>query len=56
MSAARPGRTHDITAARHDHIVEHLKAAGRAPRRARPRAPEDLAHPHQTPHEPRPRH
>jgi hypothetical protein len=31
ISAARPGRTHDITAARHDHIVEHLKAAGRAP-------------------------
>ncbi len=29
ISAARPGRTHDITAARHDHIVEHLKAAGR---------------------------
>jgi hypothetical protein len=28
ISAARPGRTHDITAARHDHIVEHLKAAG----------------------------
>ncbi|MER5410850.1 hypothetical protein [Streptomyces sp. NPDC002769] len=31
ISAAGPGRTHDITAARHDHIVEHLKAAGRAP-------------------------
>ncbi|MFF5213558.1 transposase family protein [Streptosporangium sp. NPDC000396] len=31
ISAARPRRTHDITAARHDHIVEHLKAAGRAP-------------------------
>ncbi|MEV0235348.1 transposase family protein [Nonomuraea sp. NPDC050786] len=31
ISAARPGRTHDITAARHDHIVEHLRAAGRAP-------------------------
>ncbi|MEU5485188.1 transposase family protein [Streptomyces mirabilis] len=28
MSGPRPGRTHDITAARHDHIVEHLKAAG----------------------------
>ena len=28
ISAARPGRTHDITAARHDHIVDHLKAAG----------------------------
>jgi hypothetical protein len=28
ISAARPGRTHDATAARHDHIVEHLKAAG----------------------------
>ncbi|MFD0632334.1 transposase family protein [Catenulispora yoronensis] len=32
MSAARPGRTHDITAARRDHIrdhiVDHLKAAG----------------------------
>ena len=28
ISAARPGRTHDITAARHDHIVEHLKATG----------------------------
>lgn len=28
ISAARPGRTHDITAARHDHIVEHLKTAG----------------------------
>lgn len=27
ISAARPGRTHDITAARHDHIVEHLKTA-----------------------------
>ncbi|MEV5205769.1 transposase family protein [Streptomyces sp. NPDC053720] len=26
--AARPGRTHDATAARHDHLVEHLKAAG----------------------------
>jgi hypothetical protein len=28
ISAARPGRTHDATAARHDHIVQHLKAAG----------------------------
>jgi DDE superfamily endonuclease len=28
ISAARPGRTHDITAARHDHIIDHLKAAG----------------------------
>jgi len=28
ISAARPGRTHDITAARRDHIVDHLKAAG----------------------------
>ncbi|WP_323747515.1 transposase family protein [Catenulispora rubra] len=28
ISAARPGRTHDATAARHDHIVDHLKAAG----------------------------
>lgn len=27
-SAARPGRIHDATAARHDKIVEHLKAAG----------------------------
>ncbi|MFI6122528.1 transposase family protein [Streptomyces sp. NPDC051064] len=27
ISAARPGRTHDATAARHD-LVEHLKAAG----------------------------
>lgn len=27
ISAARPGRTHDITAARHDHIVDHLKTA-----------------------------
>ncbi|WP_405668921.1 transposase family protein [Streptomyces sp. NBC_00055] len=26
--AARPGRTHDATAARHDKIVEHLKTAG----------------------------
>jgi transposase len=28
LSAARPGRTHDITAARHDHVVTHLRAAG----------------------------
>jgi hypothetical protein len=28
ISAARPGRTHDATAARRDKIVEHLKAAG----------------------------
>ena len=28
ISAARPGRTHDLTAARHDHLVDHLKAAG----------------------------
>jgi hypothetical protein len=28
MSAARPGRTHDIAAARHDHILAHLRAAG----------------------------
>jgi hypothetical protein len=28
ISAARPGRTHDITAARHDHVVAHLRAAG----------------------------
>jgi hypothetical protein len=28
ISAARPGRTHDITAARHDHVVTHLRAAG----------------------------
>jgi hypothetical protein len=28
ISAARPGRTHDATVARHDKIVEHLKAAG----------------------------
>ncbi|GGU29778.1 transposase family protein [Streptomyces violascens] len=26
-SAARPGRTHDNTAARHDHILAHLRAA-----------------------------
>jgi hypothetical protein len=28
ISAARPGRTHDATAARHDKPVEHLKTAG----------------------------
>ncbi|WP_236726430.1 transposase family protein [Streptomyces sp. NBRC 110465] len=28
MSAARPGRTHDNTAARHDHVLAHLRAAG----------------------------
>ncbi|MFF8029656.1 transposase family protein [Streptomyces sp. NPDC007896] len=28
ISAARPGRTHDITAARRDHILDHLRAAG----------------------------
>ncbi|MFF4427445.1 transposase family protein [Streptomyces sp. NPDC001549] len=28
ISAARPGRTHDITAACHDHVVAHLRAAG----------------------------
>jgi hypothetical protein len=28
ISAARPGSTHDITAARHDHILAHLRAAG----------------------------
>ncbi|MCX4431122.1 transposase family protein [Streptomyces mirabilis] len=28
ISAARPGRTHDITAARHDHTLAHLRAAG----------------------------
>ncbi|WP_217510262.1 transposase family protein [Streptomyces exfoliatus] len=28
ISAARPGRTHDSTAARHDHILTHLRAAG----------------------------
>ncbi|MEU6895532.1 transposase family protein [Streptomyces sp. NPDC046557] len=28
ISAARPGRTHDVTAARHDHILAHLRAAG----------------------------
>ncbi|WP_260610664.1 transposase family protein, partial [Streptomyces sp. WAC06614] len=28
ISAARPGRTRDNTAARHDHILTHLRAAG----------------------------
>ncbi|MEW2489873.1 transposase family protein [Streptomyces sp. NPDC048411] len=28
ISAARPGRTHDITATRRDHILAHLRAAG----------------------------
>ncbi|MFI6475958.1 transposase family protein [Streptomyces sp. NPDC050516] len=28
ISAARPGSTNDITAARHDHILGHLRAAG----------------------------
>ncbi|WP_267883799.1 transposase family protein [Streptomyces sp. NRRL S-646] len=28
ISAARPGRTHDITAARRDHVVAHLCATG----------------------------
>lgn len=28
ISAARPGRTHDITAAHHDHILAHLHAVG----------------------------
>ncbi|MEU6092706.1 transposase family protein [Streptomyces sp. NPDC047085] len=28
ISAARPGRTHDITAARRDHILAHLREAG----------------------------
>ncbi|QIB49373.1 transposase family protein [Streptomyces aureoverticillatus] len=28
ISAARPGRTHDITAARRDHILTHLRTAG----------------------------
>ncbi|MFH9983986.1 transposase family protein [Streptomyces sp. NPDC017179] len=27
-SAARPGRTHDNTAARHHHVLAHLRAAG----------------------------
>ncbi|MFI9203679.1 transposase family protein [Streptomyces sp. NPDC053048] len=28
ISAARPGRTHDVTAARRDHILAHLRTAG----------------------------
>ncbi|GGT74258.1 hypothetical protein GCM10010207_84630 [Streptomyces atratus] len=28
ISAARPGRTHGITAGRHEHILDHLRAAG----------------------------
>ncbi|WP_308298711.1 transposase family protein [Streptomyces sp. GESEQ-35] len=28
ISAARPGRTHDVTAARRDRILSHLRAAG----------------------------
>ncbi|MFJ7527920.1 transposase family protein [Streptomyces griseus] len=28
VSAARPGRTHDISAARHDHVVAPLRAVG----------------------------
>ncbi|MFE5602969.1 transposase family protein [Streptomyces coelicoflavus] len=28
MSAARPGRTHDNAAARQDHVLAHLRAAG----------------------------
>ncbi|SFH06187.1 transposase family protein [Streptomyces mirabilis] len=28
ISAARPCRTHDITAARRDHLLAHLRAAG----------------------------
>ncbi|MGW1399859.1 transposase family protein [Streptomyces sp. NPDC002405] len=28
ISAARPGRTHDITAARRDHILAHLRTVG----------------------------
>ncbi|WP_256096731.1 transposase family protein [Streptomyces agglomeratus] len=28
ISAARPGRTHDNTAARHDRMLAHLRAAG----------------------------
>ena len=102
ISAARPGRTHDNTAARHDHILTHLRAAGLGaladlgfrgldndlldpviapttppaaptsgpgaegsqprPRRrtrtgrAQLRPPQELANPHQAPHQPRPRH
>ncbi|WEH43523.1 transposase family protein [Streptomyces sp. AM 2-1-1] len=49
ISAARPGRTHDNAAARHDHILAHLRAAGlgarasgRRPRGAGLGAPADL--------------
>jgi hypothetical protein len=28
ISAARPGRTHDVTAARRDRVLKHLRAAG----------------------------
>ncbi|WHX15758.1 transposase family protein [Streptomyces malaysiensis subsp. malaysiensis] len=28
ISAARPGHTHNVTAARHDHVLAHLRAAG----------------------------
>ncbi|MFJ9312361.1 transposase family protein [Streptomyces cyaneofuscatus] len=28
ISGARPGRTHDNTAARHDHVLAHLRVAG----------------------------
>ncbi|MET9515837.1 transposase family protein [Streptomyces sp. NPDC002994] len=38
ISAARPGRTHDITAARHDHILARLRAR-RSRRPRRPRLP-----------------
>ncbi|MFJ8313386.1 transposase family protein [Streptomyces sp. NPDC094147] len=30
VSATRPGRTHDVTAARHDHLTAHLREAGLA--------------------------
>lgn len=30
-SAARPGRTHDITATRRDRVLSHLRATGSAP-------------------------
>ncbi|MDT0344460.1 hypothetical protein [Streptomyces litchfieldiae] len=35
ISAARPGRTHDITAVRRDRILSHLRAARLAAARAR---------------------
>ncbi|WP_241779759.1 hypothetical protein [Streptomyces natalensis] len=28
VSAARPGRTSEITACRHDHLTAHLRATG----------------------------